>query len=285
MRRVLVCSDLSARADRAVERALDLARRWNAAVTVMHVIDDDLPLAAADALKTAAGDALSTLMARLDPDERACASVRVVTGQVFAAIVDQARTDGAELIVLGSHRNEACPLPIVGSTMERVIHESAQPVLVVKGAAGVPYRRALVAVDFSEFSRAALRAALRLVPEGAIHVVHVYHVPFQGFLSDGTARKELRCCHAREVKGLIAEQMEVLLAERHGCTASAVQLRPHLFEGEVHATLRRQVAALDADLLVLGTHGRTGLARAWLGSIAEDFLVRPPCDVLVAKVC
>ena len=54
-------------------------------------------------------------------------------------------------------------------------------------------------------------------------------------------------------------------------------------EGAVREVIGRQVSRLNPDLLVIGTHGRTGVAHAFLGSVAEDLLKNPPCDVLVVK--
>jgi nucleotide-binding universal stress UspA family protein len=51
----------------------------------------------------------------------------------------------------------------------------------------------------------------------------------------------------------------------------------------VRAVLRNRVDEIDAELLVLGSNGRSDLTRIWLGSVAEHFLVHPPCDVLVVK--
>jgi nucleotide-binding universal stress UspA family protein len=53
--------------------------------------------------------------------------------------------------------------------------------------------------------------------------------------------------------------------------------------GDPHDVIREQVDALGIDLLVMGTHGRTGVAHAVLGSVAESFLTNPPCDVVAVK--
>ena len=63
----------------------------------------------------------------------------------------------------------------------------------------------------------------------------------------------------------------------------APTIEARVVEGEVHSVLRRQVCDMSADLLVIGTHSQAGTGLRWLGSVAETFLVRPPCDVLVVK--
>jgi nucleotide-binding universal stress UspA family protein len=297
MKRILVASDLSARADRAVERAFEMARREAATVTLLYVLDGDLPLAAAEPLKAAACSELAAMMSRLDPEQRIAVSVRVVAGQPDRAIVDQAKAEGCDLIVLGTHRNEASPFPIVGSTMERIVGESPLPVLVAKRRVLGPYRTALVATDFSAFSRAAVQAAADMVPDGTVHVTHVYHLPFPGFLSSAESEEQIRRTHRHELERLVPAGTAAT-AGSEGVGPDVVgpdvvgpdvavrerdRFELHLVEGEIRSSLRKQVSALGADLLVLGTQGRQGVAKAWMGSVAEDFLVRPPCDVLVVK--
>jgi nucleotide-binding universal stress UspA family protein len=122
------------------------------------------------------------------------------------------------------------------------------------------------------------------VPEGTIHLTHVYHLPFPGFLSNTDSEEQIRHAHRIELERLVPAKAAAA-AQPAGDTAVCERQRfeLHLIEGEVRAALRRQVAALGADLLVLGTQGSKGIAQAWLGSVAEEFLVRPPCDVLVVK--
>ena len=54
-------------------------------------------------------------------------------------------------------------------------------------------------------------------------------------------------------------------------------------EGSAREVIHRQINQLKPDLLVVGTHGRTSIAHALLGSVAEDLLSQPPCDVLAVK--
>ena len=64
------------------------------------------------------------------------------------------------------------------------------------------------------------------------------------------------------------------------------RLPPHkrlVVEGSASEVLLHLAGRLPADLLVAGTHGRTGVAHALLGSVAEDLLLQAHCDVLVAK--
>lgn len=276
MKRILVASDLSARSDRAVERAIQLAVQHEASLKLIHVVDDEQPEEITQSIKTKAGEKLSSLVT----DVPTGLEIEVKAGQSSSSIVQEAADYKADLIVLGIHRNAYEHSPIIGSTMGRVVRECAVPVLVVMRQADDPYRKAIVGVDFSKFTELVLAAAQVFVPVGDIGLVHVYHLPFSGFLSQSGSANELRDTLQRDLSDLIHRP-------RAGGTSTTAghgaRFQANLIEGEVTAVLRDQVNNMDADLLVLGSNGRSGLTRVWLGSVAEHFLVHPPCDVLVVK--
>jgi nucleotide-binding universal stress UspA family protein len=279
LKRILAASDLSARADRAVERAVQLAAQHGASLKLIHVVDDELPEEITQAVKAKAGEQLSSMVSHLDCT--AGLDVEVKAGQAHASIVREAAAWGADLIVLGIHRNANASFPVVGTTMSRIVRECAVPVLVVMRQADVPYRKAIVAVDFSAFTEFALAAARTFVPDGEIELVHAYHVPFSGFLSQSVSADELRDAYREDLSNLIRKPAAGARSATSEHDASRFRASP--VEGEATGVLRERVNDTDADLLVLGSHGRSDLARFWLGSVAEHFLVHPPCDVLVVK--
>lgn len=283
MKRILVASDLSARSDRAVRRAIQLAGQHGALLTVVHVVDDELPDEIAQTAMAAADDMLSSMVSRLDVPTGVGVAVKVVAGQAHLSIVDEAAACDADLIVLGIHRNESSRLPVIGSTMGRVVRESSVPLLVARRPAGDPYRRAVVGVDLSVFTEAAIAAAKFLVPDGEIELVHAYHVPFSGFLSHSVSAEELRCEYQQDLAQLIGRQAKPVHRVAKVPKRGDSRIRTAPIEGEVRAVLRDRVNEIDAELLVLGSNGRSDLTRMWLGSVAEHFLVHPPCDVLVIK--
>jgi nucleotide-binding universal stress UspA family protein len=283
MRRILVASDLSGRADRAVQRAIQLAGQHGASLTVVHVVDDELPQEIARSVKAAAGEKLSAMVSGLGPSAGIELSVKVADGQAHASIVGEAAACGADLIVLGIHRNANARFPVVGSTMGRVVRECSVPVLVAMLPADGPYRKAVVGVDFSAYTEPAIAAAAVLAPDGEIELVHAFHVPFAGFLSHSVSADELASAYRQDLSDLVGKPAAG--GRRAGMSGEpdACRFRASPVEGEVRAVLRDRVSEIGADLLVLGSHGRSGLARVWLGSVAEHFLVHPPCDVLVVK--
>jgi nucleotide-binding universal stress UspA family protein len=283
MKKILVATDLSARSDRALERAVELAETAGADLTVLHVVDDDLPAALVDAQRDAAEETIHGHLATLDAAKVGKISIEIVIGRAFHDILEIAEKTGAELIVLGVHRTDSFRefMDIFrGTTAERIIRASNIPVLSVKNRAAGPYKRLMVGIDFSAYSREAIRFAVRVAPTAEIFLVHAYHVPFQGFLfGDGTRHavtKQLRL----DFEDMIAAEMAATFADQE---AKAPDLKRIIEQGEVRAVMRREAQRLNPDLLVIGTHGRTGVAHAFLGSVAEDMLNDPPCDVAAVK--
>ena len=142
------------------------------------------------------------------------------------------------------------------------------------------YRRIMVGVDFSVYSRRAVEFAVKFVPNGDFHLVHAYDVPFKGFLYGHDVRREVNEQHEAQFKDMVEEEMAVFLASLQ---EGAPKLERVMQEGTVREVIHRQIGLLKPDLLVIGTHGRTGVAHALLGSVAEDLLKAPPCDVLAVN--
>lgn len=193
--------------------------------------------------------------------------------------MEQAETANAGLIVLGTHRERAVADMFVGTTAERVIRRAERPILVVKERPHAEYRRIMVALDFSMCSRRALETALRLFPAAAFHLVHAYDLPFKGFMGWSDPGGEISKRHHSDIQRLISEESAAFLS---GLPQTRPMI-PTLVLGTPIQAISEEFDRLSPDLLVLGTHGRTGVAHALLGSVAEYFLANPRRDVLAVK--
>jgi nucleotide-binding universal stress UspA family protein len=138
----------------------------------------------------------------------------------------------------------------------------------------------MVGVDFSVHSRRAIEYAVSFMPSAEFYLVHAYNVPFRGFIHGHGTRREVSKQHQLQFQQMIEEEMATFLA---GFEPEAPKLERIMQEGMVRDVIHRQLSRLKPDLLVIGTHGRTGVAHAVLGSVAEDLLRDPPCDVLAVK--
>jgi nucleotide-binding universal stress UspA family protein len=272
MRTVVVATDFSFTADRALDHARELARRAGADLRLVHAL-----------LPGEKGTSTAELEARLRHllAEVELASCLVREGRPAETILAEAATSRADLIVIGADGLDHGRRPHLGSTVRRVIEHATCPVLVVHAADHVRGRRPqriLVATDFSEGARGALRRAARLLgisSHDTVVLAHAYNLsptvdlavaPFTRPEIDGLVRQEA----ARQLDQDVAAFRQ-----------AGMQPRAELLDGFPVEAVVARAQSLDADLVVTGTLGRSGLAHLLLGSTAERVVERAPCPVLV----
>ena len=146
------------------------------------------------------------------------------------------------------------------------------------------YRVLVVPYDFSDHARAALNEAAQLARRlgGDLHLVHVVQSPLYmySFAYAGEAAAVIPPIDMTEIRDAAMKSLRDVIA---GLDVPG-KVEPHVLEGaSVAETLRETAVDLGADLIVMGTHGRTGLAHAFLGSVAERTLRSAPCPVLTVQ--
>jgi nucleotide-binding universal stress UspA family protein len=138
----------------------------------------------------------------------------------------------------------------------------------------------LVPVDFSEHSRAALDFATQLARRlsANLHLVHVLQPPTYAAAYGAAVPPMIDLAQLREpIQRSLGEIVEEL-SDLPGTVTSEV------VEGaNIALSLQEAASKADADLIVMGTHGRTGLAHVFLGSVAERTLRHAPCPVLTVR--
>jgi nucleotide-binding universal stress UspA family protein len=204
-RTLLLATDLSCRGDRALDRATELAAEWRARLVVLNVLQAPAPVTD-----------LPSWRRPLDPHEAARRrvlrdlrgaegldlEVLVERGEPAPRILDVAGRLGCELIVTGVARDETLGRLLPGTTVEALVRRASVPVLVVKSRPRGAYRNVVVATDFSEGSRAALEAALALLPEARVRLFHAYHVHMESLVSDTTAARAAAALWDTETRSL-----------------------------------------------------------------------------------
>jgi universal stress protein E len=271
---VVVATDMTRGAERALERALSLPLAPGAQVTLLHVIEDGKgDRDARRALESAAAAARRLPGA---PPVR----IALERGKPFVEIIRHARGARAELVVIGRHGERAFRDLFLGSTAERVIRKGETPTLVVHGAVRGAYRRPVVATDLSETSARALALALRIAPGVPIAVVHAYEVlaerTLQRVAPSSSGLRKWRRDEARRAAAGLAEFLR-------GRAPAGALLEPVVRRGDPRGAICGFAARHRADLIALGTHGRTGLGYVLIGSVAEAVVRAAQCDVLVAR--
>jgi nucleotide-binding universal stress UspA family protein len=281
-RTILLATDLSARSDRALDRAALLAKHWQAQLTVLHVLENrEPPSHLMDLLPSwrRPSDPLSIARKNIfaELNERAeKATILIEEGDPVESIVRVANKDNSELIVIGVARNELLGQFNLGRTVDRLLRRSQAPLLVVKERARRPYRHIVVATDFSESSRHALVAATQFFPEETLTVFNAYDSPMSGLITDVAT-------YRRECRKVATQDCEAFLRDTE--MPKKQWRRPNVLieYGAPSHLLHDYVIDNAVDLVVLGTHVRSALFDVLIGSVAKHILDDVPCDTLMIR--
>jgi universal stress protein E len=279
MKRLLAATDLSARSDLALHRAVSLAELHQADLHIVHVVDSDQRVEVVAHEVAQAEELLRNQLAGIDHRTPPSCASSVLTGDPFEEIVKAAEAGQADLVVLGAHRKRLLLDVFVGTTIERVMRTGHQPVLMVNAPADQPYRRIMAAVDLSDSSAHALREAKRvgLLNDAFLTVTHVFDPMAKGMMIyAGVEREKVEEYVAQEA----AATRQALIAFIDDLDLGDVRYGIRLQEGQPLHAISKQVEIDNPDLLIVGTRGMTGMKRILLGSVADGLLRTSRCDVL-----
>jgi len=261
---ILVAHDLSPDADLALRRAAQLTHQTGARISLLYVLDERA--SAADEQ-----DARALLQERLQRNGLSHIEPWIRRGPPVEEILTQAQGLEADLLVLGQHHRGSSQ-GFAGTTLERIMLESPAPLLLATAPADTPYKRAMAALDFSRCATRAMQYAWELLGDGAqLRALHVH---------------EMAEVHGPDYEGLALQQelFDQLIEDiQSQLPRTGAQLSHSLLQGERSNCLEAAIGDLQPQLLALGSHSRGELSSALLGSLARQFLDRPPCDILIAR--
>jgi nucleotide-binding universal stress UspA family protein len=293
--RILLPTDYSPGSLRAYRVALSLAAERGAPLDVVHAWSAPFFGPAYDGsaapgtheslftlIREQAESEMKTFLGSVEVPEGVALTSRVVSGEPVHAVLEIEKEAPTELVVVGSHGRKGAAYLLLGSVAARMVQLAEAPVLVVPAHdEGPPVerlepKRIVVGVDFSDATQSTIRQAVAFAQRygATVELLHVIAPPTM-IIDDLTLWDQVADDHRQSIE----KDLRVL--------ADHVQVP----EG---VTLTRRVefgvpadvivgAAGDAQLVVMGTHGRTGLSRLVLGSVAEKVSRTSPCPVLTVK--
>ena len=279
MERILAATDFSSRSQRALRRAGLLAQQTGAQLTLLHVVDEDQPPHLIE-LERAEGEAiLNEQVGSVAELQGIHCRVVVTLGVAFDAIVRAAESTSADLIIMGAHRKQLLRDIFVGTTIERVVRTGPCPVVMVNNDGAHPYSRVLAAVDMSDISAHAMQSAraLGFLDKANLTVVHAFEALAKSKLFLADVPKERIDAYVGQEQLRASEELATFLQSQQLSDAAWSR---RVEEGAPLRVISEAVAEIQPDLLVIGTHGRSGIAKALLGSVAEQVLREVDVDIL-----
>lgn len=261
---ILIAHDLRDTADMALCRATQLAQQHNAKLTILHVLD---PTQSSKEHEQA-HQTLDRSLTRYAPPG---SKLRLISGKPSEVVLQQVQELGCDLLVLGAHHQRHDFFS--GTSLDRIARNCSVPLLLVARKEPQPYQRALAAIDFSLCACSALEQAYRLLPATAeLHALHVFE-PDKGTAKQVEAQLQIQ---RALIDQLLQDEAQILPADGPSLTHSVQQ-------GGILRKLQEQLKTRRSELLVLGSHGRSAFSQALLGSLAQHFLHKAPCDILVVR--
>jgi nucleotide-binding universal stress UspA family protein len=274
-RSILAAVDLGRATRLVLDTAGKLARVGHAQLHVVHAVELEAPSSAKHAatfraLLQQSEEALQDALERVVTDTKP-ATIELIVYSEDKTIAQRARQVRADLIIIGAHGRERA---LLGTTADRVLRTATCPVWIARKALRLPIKRLVVTTDLSTAGQAALDAAAAILQtfgqakgRTEVTVLHVYHPALEPVLVERLRRKV-----EVQAAGWVADNS---LAEKVSVRTHLAR-SPHTARAVVTHAWRR-----SADLLVLGTHGRSAIDRLLLGSTAARILRDPPCNTLV----
>jgi nucleotide-binding universal stress UspA family protein len=266
LERLLLTTDCSEFSEGAVREGIRLAKDCGTKVYVMSVIEYNPELEAlapnlVEEMESEASACVKSVKERADREGVACETLITRSGTPHASIVDEAHNLKANMIVMGRRGRTGMKRLLMGSVTARVVGYSPVNVFVVPRAAKTEFKNILVATDGSAFSDAAVREAICMAKctGGSVTAISV-------------ARTK-----GEDVRDNVEKARR--LGEKEGLKVEAVTE-----VGRHYEVIVQRAEEKNIDLIVMGSHGKTGLDRLLMGSVTEKVIGLASCAVLVTKV-
>lgn len=279
LRHITLATDLAARSDRAFDRAVEFARRWNARLLIVHAVERRVSEMSGEPSWRRGADPVEAARRKLQFEylgwEQVDTALEVRVGNPFDVVLEAAERERTDLIIAGIAHEDVYGRDDLGTMVPELARKASAPVLVAKKRLSTPPRRVVVASDLTDTSHAALDLALGLFGPGRLTLFNAFDMPYRGLAG---SPEELE----RTLRPQVMEECRALLESVAG-TAAAAQIEIIAELGAPAPILAKLVVDRDIDLVVTGTYGHSGLANMLLGSTAMEIMSEVSCDVLVAR--
>lgn len=274
MKKILVPTDFSDQAFNALKAAAGIARKSNAEIVLLHIID--LPQEAMDMIQP--GYDLPEIMFFKQHAESRLTEIALSTelngltvsqilklGRTFNEVTIVAKDNNIDLIVMGSHGASGFKELFIGSNTEKVIRTSEIPVLAIKGdQSEIKFDKVVVANDFTEEVKPSFEKIIHFLKSngGTPHFLMV------------NTPNNFKPTH-------VAEQMAHDFLKQFNLDHYEFSIYNDL---DIEKGILNFAERINADLIAMGTHGRKGFARFLNGSISEDLMNHSPRSIITFKI-
>lgn len=284
--KILFATDFLQSYEQVFQHALAVAKKFDAEIVPIHV----LPQAIADEkarrlLREAASKELNQLVRRIEAEGVKPGVPLLEFGVHYNEVVAAAARIDANFILIGAgERAEGEPF-LLGTTAEKIIRRSDKPVWVVKPGQAFALRTVLCPVDFSKESALALRNALVLARrfQARLVIATVFEKRYEASEAPSHDWDAFEKYWARVESREEREYLDQFNTFLEDFNLQGVDVERKVIVGKPAPEIHRAIEKYQADLLVMGTTGRTGLSRLMMGSVTEKVVRTLPCSFITTK--
>ena len=278
--RLLVAVDGSQASKNALRQAFKLARdekKWIIVVAINPPYRGDLALVGVsniDELLKGQGEKTLAEAREIAESEGVTIRTRLEEGEPFEKIIEVAQEENCDLIVMGRRGITRLERALMGSVTAKVIGHFRGKVLVVPRDSSLGWKNILVATDSSKSGEAAVDEAVNYATsyDGTLKIISVVDVT-----------EEFQAHAPGRVEKLVNKAKKNLEDVKRNVQSRGVTGETFVREGEPFKVIVDLAKQLHADTIVLGSHGRTGLKRIFMGSVTARVIGHTPCPVMIVK--
>lgn len=282
--KILVGIDGSEESFNAFKSALSLAKKINASVSVLYVLPLGVEVSSALSLFTGMKDIFRKGAEKILKEAQSIAEeegievrLKFEEGEPYTKLVDILYAEESDLLVLGKSGKGGLARALIGSTASRAIGASPVDVLVIPKNTTLKLKKMLVPVDGSLYSEEAAMRALELAShlKSEIILLSVVEIPFELY--------ETATDIGKMVEHLKTEAEEFIRKLKSRYKEKGIEVKGYVVEGIVEEKILEIAEKEEVDLIIMGSHGKTGLKRLLMGSVTEKVLTLGTKPVLVVK--
>jgi hypothetical protein len=274
LKSILLATDGSIYSKSALRQALIFAEACHIQLTLLHILEfspqfkshfETIGLAHLREMEEKTRLHYEEIREKAAEDHNVEMNIVIRTGDhPYKRIVEEATARKSDLIIMGKHGKTEIQRLVMGSVTAKVIAYSPCKVLVVSKDASVEGKNIMLATDGSPYSDAAEMEAINMADRCPM---------LKNFVALSVAPGKDELQHARyNLESVISK------AKDKGVKVEAVAMT-----GEPYKVITEQAKERDIDIIIIGTHGRTGLEKLLMGSVAERVVAVAHCSVLIAK--
>ncbi|KJR42904.1 UspA domain-containing protein [Candidatus Magnetoovum chiemensis] len=270
LKSILLATDGSQYSEGAIKEAINFARACRTRLTVLRVIEynpefDAIGDKYADAIETSAGKHFEDIRTLAAEENVECDIMLRRSVQAYESVIEEAKKLKADIIIMGRRGKTGLTKLVLGSQTAKTIAYAPCKVLVVPKDSEIKGEYIMFATDGSKFSEAAEKEAINMAAS----------CPFV---------KQLVAVSVVQSKEQINNAEKILEKVKQNAQSRSVNIETLALVGQPYKAIVNASLESSSDLIIVGSHGRTGLQKLLMGSVAERVAALAMSAVLIVKI-